>query len=56
MVYERKKGMCEKYLKEPPGWILGTIMRELNLSYKIAPIESLDVYHDHWETTVAYWR
>jgi hypothetical protein len=31
-------------------------MRELNLSYKIAPTESLDVYHDHWETTVAYWR
>jgi hypothetical protein len=32
MIYERKKEMCEKYLKEPPGWILGIIKRELNLS------------------------
>jgi hypothetical protein len=31
MVYEKKKEMCEKYLKMPPGWILGTIKRELNL-------------------------
>jgi hypothetical protein len=27
MIYEKKKEMCEKYLKEPPGWILGTIKR-----------------------------
>jgi hypothetical protein len=31
MVYEKKKEMREKYLKMPPGWILGTIKRELNL-------------------------
>jgi hypothetical protein len=31
MVYEKKKEMHEKYLKMPPGWILGTIKRELNL-------------------------
>jgi hypothetical protein len=30
MVYEKKKKMCEKYLKMPPGWILGTIKKELN--------------------------
>jgi hypothetical protein len=30
MVYEKKK-MCEKYLKMPPDWIIGTIKRELNL-------------------------
>jgi hypothetical protein len=27
MVYEKKKEMREKYLKEPPGWILRTIKR-----------------------------
>jgi hypothetical protein len=27
MIYEKKKEMCEKYLKEPSGWILGTIKR-----------------------------
>jgi hypothetical protein len=27
MVFEKKKEMFEKYLKEPPGWILGTIKR-----------------------------
>jgi hypothetical protein len=26
MVYERKKEINKKYLKDPPGWILGTIM------------------------------
>jgi hypothetical protein len=31
MVYEKKKEIREKYLKIPPGWILGTIKRELNL-------------------------
>jgi hypothetical protein len=30
MIYEKKKEMREKYLKEPPGWILRTIKRELN--------------------------
>jgi hypothetical protein len=46
MVYERKKEMREKYLKELPGWILGTIMRELNLSNTILIAESLDTYCD----------
>jgi hypothetical protein len=32
MMYERKQEMHEKYLKVPPGWILGTIKRELNAS------------------------
>jgi hypothetical protein len=27
MVYEKKKEMQEKYLKMPPGWILGAIKR-----------------------------
>jgi hypothetical protein len=40
MVYERKKEIHEIYLKEPPGWILRIIMRELNLSDMIAAIES----------------
>jgi hypothetical protein len=40
MVYERKKEIHEIYLKEPLGWILRIIMRELNLSDMIAAIES----------------
>jgi hypothetical protein len=40
MVYERKKEINKKYLKDPPGWILGTIMRVLNLLDTIAAIES----------------
>jgi hypothetical protein len=32
MMYERKQEMHKKYLKVPPGWILGTIKRELNTS------------------------
>jgi hypothetical protein len=32
MMYERNQEMREKYLKVPPGWILGTIKRELNAS------------------------
>jgi hypothetical protein len=46
--------MREKYLKEPPDWILGTIMRELNLSNTNAATESLDVYHDCREMTLVY--
>jgi hypothetical protein len=52
MVFERKKGMCEKYLKEHPGC---TIMRELNPPDTIVAIESLDAYRDCRETVVAYW-
>jgi hypothetical protein len=58
MVYERKKERKkearEKYLKVPLGWILGTIMRELNLSDKITATESMDVYHDRREMALAY--
>jgi hypothetical protein len=39
MVYERKKEMREVYLKEPSGWILHTIMRDLILSDTIAATE-----------------
>jgi hypothetical protein len=31
MVYEKKNEMHKKYLKMPPGWILGIIKREMNL-------------------------
>jgi hypothetical protein len=37
MMYERKQEMREKYLKVPPGWILGTIKRELNASHGDIP-------------------
>jgi hypothetical protein len=54
MVYEKKKEMREKYLKMPPGWILGTIKRELNLyAYDGDMLEDL---HDCTETALAYRR
>jgi hypothetical protein len=54
-VYEKKKEMREKYLKEPPGWIIGTIKRELNLS-DLTWNSLLDELHDRHDTTLAYWR
>jgi hypothetical protein len=52
MMYERKKEMREKYLKVPPGWILGTIKRELN-----APSgDTLEDRQDHHKTTLTYCR
>jgi hypothetical protein len=51
---ERKKEAREKYWKVPLGWILGTIMRELNLSDKITATESMDVYHDRREMALTY--
>jgi hypothetical protein len=54
-----KKEMCEKYLKEPLGWILGAIKRALNLSDLIGNtlLEELRDHHntDH-NTVLAYWR
>jgi hypothetical protein len=54
MVYENKKEMREKYLKMPPGWILGTIKRELNLYASGG--DTLEDLHDRTEMALAYWR
>jgi hypothetical protein len=54
MVYENKKEMREKYLKMPPGWILGTIKRELNL-YAFGG-DTLEDLQDRTEMALAYWR
>jgi hypothetical protein len=54
MVYEKNKEICEKYLKMPPCWILGTIKRELNL---YAPNgDMLEDMHNHTEMAMVYWR
>jgi hypothetical protein len=47
--------MCEKYLKEPSGWILGTIKRELNL-FELKRNVTLEELHDHHDTALTYWR
>jgi hypothetical protein len=44
--------MREKYLKVPPGWILGTIKRELNASGG----DTSEDRQDHHEMALAYWR
>jgi hypothetical protein len=49
IVYEKKKEIREKYLKEPPGWILRTIKRELNLYVSVS--DTLEDVQD-----LAYWR
>jgi hypothetical protein len=54
IVYEKKKEMREKYLKMPPGWILRTIKRELNLYASGG--DTLEDLQDRTETTLAYWR
>jgi hypothetical protein len=53
-VYEKKKEMREKYLKMSPGWILGTIKKELNL-YAFDG-DMLEDLQDRTKTTLAYWR
>jgi hypothetical protein len=54
MVYEKKSEIREKYLKMPPGWILGTIKRVLNLyAYGGNTLEDLQ---DRTKTALAYWR
>jgi hypothetical protein len=50
MMYERKQQMHEKHLKVPPGWILGTIKRKLNL---FEHDRSLDDLHNENNTTLA---
>jgi hypothetical protein len=54
MVYEKKKEIRKKYLKMPPGWILGTIKRELNLYASGGDI--LEDLQDHTKMALAYWR
>jgi hypothetical protein len=52
MMYERKQEMRKKYLKVPPGWILGTIKRELN-----APGgDTSEDWQDRQEMALTYWR
>jgi hypothetical protein len=53
MIYENKKKMCEKYLKEPPSWILGTIRKETNL-FDLLSNETLEELPDHHDTTLVY--
>ncbi len=52
---KKKEEMREKYLKQPPGWILRTIKRELNL-FDLKGNEGLEELHDNHDTTLAYWR
>jgi hypothetical protein len=52
MMYERKQEMHKKYLKVPPGWILGTIKRELNASGGNTSEDRQDCH----EMTLPYWR
>jgi hypothetical protein len=54
MVYEKKKEMWEKHLKIPPGWIVGTICRELNLY--VFGGDTMKDSQDCHETVLAYWR
>jgi hypothetical protein len=54
MVYEKKKEIRETYLKMPPGWIHGTIKRELNLYASDG--DTLEDLLDCTETALAYWR
>jgi hypothetical protein len=54
MVYEKKKEIWEKHLKMLPGWIVGTICRELNLYASDG--DTTEDSQDHHETALAYWR
>jgi hypothetical protein len=51
MMYERKQQMRQKQLKVPPGWILGTIKREMNLCEHDGTLDDL---HDVHDMTLAY--
>jgi hypothetical protein len=46
--------MREKYLKMPPGWIIGTFKRELNLYVFVD--DTLEDLQDRTETALVYWR
>jgi hypothetical protein len=52
MMYARKQEIRKKHLKVSPGWILGTIKRELNASDS----DMLEDWQDHHETALTYWR
>jgi hypothetical protein len=52
MAYEKKKETREIFLKMPPGSILRTIKRELNLYASDG--DTLEDLQDHTETTLAY--
>jgi hypothetical protein len=54
MVYKKKKEIREKYLKMPPGCILGTIEKRLNL-YGFGG-DTLEDLQDRTDTALAYWR
>jgi hypothetical protein len=45
--------MRKKYLKEPPGWILGIIKRELNL-FELPDNETLEDLQDRHKMAIAY--
>jgi hypothetical protein len=53
MMYERMQHMREKYLKVPPGWILGTIKLVLKL---FEHDETLDDLHNDNDKALAHWR
>jgi predicted transcriptional regulator len=55
MIYEKKKEIHEKYLKEAPGCILGTVKRVLNLCDRTGN-EMLEELQDQHDTALAYWR
>jgi hypothetical protein len=54
MVDERKQQMHDKYLKDPPRWILATVKRDWNLS-DLTGNPCLDELHDFHDTALAYW-
>jgi hypothetical protein len=54
MVYEKKNEIRKKYLKMPPGWILETIKREINLYTSGG--DTLEDLQDRTETVLVYWR
>jgi hypothetical protein len=45
-MYERKQHICGKYLKVPPGGILGTIKTELKLFEHNRTLDDLHNEHD----------
>jgi hypothetical protein len=51
MMYERKQHLRKKHLKVPPGWILGTILRELNMFEHDGTLDDL---HDEHDKALAY--
>jgi hypothetical protein len=52
---KKRKEIREKYLNEPPGWIIVIIKRELNLA-DLTCNHLLEELHDRRDTTLAYWR